>query len=74
MRGGLHPLWVLAALIFLIVTGVGILVFLTTVPPEAMTSAHEALLAIGDWIIKVSVGAILGLGGSRLVPARSNGA
>ena len=73
MRGGLHPLWVLAALLCLIVVGVGILAFLTPVPAEAMTPAQETLLTIGDWMVKASVGAILGLGGSRLAAARGNG-
>ena len=72
-RGGLQPVRMLIALFGLIIIGVGILAFLTPVPAEAMTPAQETLLTIGDWMVKASVGAILGLGGSRLAAARGNG-
>ena len=35
---------------------------------EELNSAQETLFAVGDWMVKSSVGAILGFaGGSRLV-------
>ena len=48
-----------------VVLGVGILVWLVT--EAEMTPAQESLLNIGDWIVKASVGAMLGFGGARLV-------
>ena len=69
MSASLHPLWLLLALLTLIMMGVGILVFLAPVPVDLLTPAQENLLVIGDWMVKVCVGAILGLGGARLAPA-----
>ena len=73
MSASLHPLWLLLALLTLIMMGVGILVFLAPVPVDLLTPAQENLLIIGDWMVKVCVGAILGLGGSRLAPAGARG-
>ena len=53
--------------------GVGILAFLTPIPASVMTPAQENLLVIGDWMVKVSVGAILGLGGPRLASTGTRG-
>ena len=55
------------------VIGVGILAFLAPVPADGMTPAQESLLVIGDGMVKVSVGAILGLGGARLASAGARG-
>ena len=46
--------------------GVGILVWLVPVTEAEMTPAQESLLNIGDWLVKASVGAMLGFGGARL--------
>ena len=73
MSGGIHPLSLLISLFGLVVIGVGILAFLAPVPADGMTPAQENLLVIGDWMVKVSVGAILGLGGSRLASAGARG-
>ena len=62
----MHPLWLLFALITLTMVGVGILALLSPFPADRLTPAQENLLIIGDWMVKVSVGAIIGLGGSRL--------
>lgn len=42
------------------------LVWMAPVPAEDMTPAREILINIADWMIKASVGAILGFAGSRL--------
>ena len=73
MSASLHPLWLLLALLTLIMMGVGILVYLAPVPVDRLTPAQENLLIIGDWMVKVCVGAILGLGGARLAPAGGRG-
>ena len=66
MSSGIRPLFLLISLFGLVVIGVGILAFLSPFPADRLTPAQENLLIIGDWMVKVSVGAILGLGGSRL--------
>ena len=73
MSGGIHPLSLLISLFGLVVIGVGILAFLAPVPADGMTPAQESLLVIGDGMVKVSVGAILGLGGARLATAGGRG-
>lgn len=49
-----------------VVLGVGILVWLVPVTEAEMTPAQRNLLNIGDWLVKASVGAMLGFGGARL--------
>ena len=66
MSAGVHPLYLLITLFGLVVLGVGILALLSPFPSDRLTPAQENLLIIGDWMVKVSVGAIIGLGGSRL--------
>lgn len=66
MSAGVHPLYLLITLFGLVVLGVGILALLSPFPADRLTPAQENLLIIGDWMVKVSVGAIIGLGGSRL--------
>ncbi len=73
MSASLHPLWLLLALLTLIMMGVGILVFLAPVPVDLLTPAQENLLIIGDGMVKVCLGAILGLGVSWLVSAGGRG-
>ena len=73
-RSGLSPTRMLFACFTLIVFGVGILVFLAPVPADQITPAQETLLTVADGMIKLSVGAILGLGGSQLVRGKGIGA
>ena len=73
MKGTLHPLWTLAALVMIVVGGIGILLYVASFPPDHFNEAHERLIAIGDWMVKVSIGATLGLGGARLTMTRING-
>ena len=74
MRGGINPSGMLIVLFALIALGVSILVLLSNVPADQLTPAHETLLTIGDGMIKLSIGAILGLGGYHLTTlARGKG-
>ena len=73
MKGTLHPLWTLAALFTILLGGIGILLYVASFPPDQFNAAHDSLITIGDWMVKVSIGAILGLGGARLTMARRNG-
>ena len=70
--GTLATAGVLIVLFGLVVLGGGVLVWMAPVPAEDMTPAREILLNIADWMIKASVGAILGFAGSRLAVRRSN--
>lgn len=63
-RGMFVP-WAPPALFALAVLGVSILVWLSPVPSEAYTPAQERLLDIADWMVKASVGALLGFAGGR---------
>ena len=59
--------WPWAPVILLGVTGLGvsILVWLAPVPADAYTPAQDSLLTIADWMVKASVGALLGFAGGR---------
>ena len=61
---------VLIVLVGLIILGGGVLVWMAPVPAEDMTPARDILLNVADWMIKSSVGAILGFAGSRLAARR----
>ncbi len=44
------------------------------VPDDELTRAQINLISIGDWMVKASVGAILGLvGGARIAAVNGNG-
>ena len=70
MNGTRTTVGVLGLLFALILVGGGVLVWMAPVPADDMTSAREILPNIADWMIKASVGAILGSAGSRLVVRR----
>ena len=72
MTGALATAGVLIVLFGLVVLGGGVLVWLAPVPAEEMTPARELLLNIADWMIKASVGALLGYAGSRLAVRKAN--
>jgi len=74
MNGTRTTVGILGLLFALILVGGGVLVWMAPVPSEDMTSAREILLNIADWMIKASVGAILGFAGSRLAVRRSSAA
>ena len=72
MNGTSTTVGVIGLLLALVVLGGGVLVWMAPVPAEDMTPARELLLNIADWMIKASVGAILGFAGSRLAIRRSS--
>ena len=72
MTGALATAGVLIVLFGLVVLGGGVLVWMAPVPAEEMTPARELLLNIADWMIKASVGALLGYAGSRLAVRKAN--
>ena len=55
------------------IVGIGLLVWLAPVTAADMTPAQESLLNIGDWIVKASIGAMLGFGGARLASKNGSG-
>ena len=72
MNGTRTTVGVVGLLLSLILVGGGVLVWMAPVPAEDMTPARELLLNLADWMIKASVGAILGFAGSRLTVRRSS--
>ena len=67
MNGSLSVNGSFAILAGLIILGGGVLVWLSPVPADLLTPAQKNLLEIADWMVKASIGAILGLiGGRRL--------
>lgn len=72
MNGTRTTVGVVGLLLALTLVGGGVLVWMAPVPAEEMTPAREILLNIADWMIKASVGAILGFAGSRLAVRRSS--
>ena len=73
MSGRLSPAWTVFTLFAIMLGGIGILLYVASFPPDQFNAAHDSLITIGDWMVKVSIGAILGLGGARLTMARRNG-
>ncbi len=57
--------WVFIGLFALVVAGIGVMALLTVVPSDSYTPAQERLLDIADWMVKASVGALLGFAGAR---------
>ena len=72
MNSVLTTAGVLIVLFGLVVLGGGVLVWMAPVTAEDMTPAREILLNVADWMIKASVGALLGFAGSRLAVRRSS--
>ena len=71
MNGAPNAKLSVAVLLSLIVLGGGVLVWLSPVSADRITPAQNNLLDTADWMVKASIGAILGLiGGQRL--ARRN--
>jgi len=59
----------------LLAIGFGIWIWLSTIPDGELTTAQSDLLTTVDWLIKVSVGVLLGLGSNAGIKAISgNGA
>ena len=62
----------ISLLIGLVIVGGGVLVWLSPVSADSITPAQDNLIEIADWMVKASIGAILGLiGGQRLANGKS---
>lgn len=55
----------------IVILGDGVLVWLSPVSADSITPAQDNLIEIADWMVKASIGAIVGLiGGQRLANGR----
>ena len=59
-----------AMLLFLAVTGMSILIWLAPIPDAEVTAGQQGLREIGDWIVKSSVGAIMGFSVAQITANR----
>ena len=66
MDGTFGTVLAFGSLIFLIISGGGILVWLAPVPADELTPAQTNLIYLGDTMVKGAIGAILGFAGGRL--------
>jgi hypothetical protein len=55
--------WVFIGLFALVV--IGIMAWLADVPSDNFNPAQRSLLTVADWMVKASIGAILGFAGAR---------
>ncbi|MYE53578.1 MAG: hypothetical protein F4X34_00055 [Chloroflexi bacterium] len=58
--------WVFISLFAIGLVGIGLMVWLAPITEAEMTPARARLLDAGDWMLKASVGLILGFAGGRL--------
>ncbi len=70
--GEIPTIWIFLILIALAAAGLSIQFWLVDVSADDMTPAHENLLATADWMVKASIGAILGFTGARLAGRNGN--
>ena len=61
----------LLTLFALTAIGIAILIWLSLVPDGELNDAQSKLIEIADWLVKVSVGAILGIRGSAQLKTRN---
>ena len=65
---GGRPFWSQLTLVGIGSVGIGLLIWLShQVGADGMTQPQETLHDIADWMVKVSVGALLGFAGGRAV-------
>ena len=60
------PFWTVVLLFSLMAVGLSILIWLSPIPASEMTPGQQNLLNIGDWVVKASVGALLGFAVAQL--------
>jgi len=58
--------WVFIGLFALVIMGIGVMAWLADVPADVFTPAQRNLLTVADWMVKASIGAILGFAGARV--------
>ena len=64
--GEIPTIWILLILAAIAAGGISIQFWMVDVSADDMTPAYENLLTTGDWMVKSSIGAILGFTGARL--------
>ena len=64
--GEIPTIWILLILAAIAAGGISIQFWMVDVSADDMTPAYENLLTTADWMVKASVGAILGFSGARL--------
>lgn len=65
---------ILIILFAIAIVGLVILVWLAPVTAADMTPAQDRLLNVGDWMLKASIGAILGFAGANLAARNGSSA
>ena len=55
----------------LLILGFGIWIWLSPIPDGELTTAQADMLDTADWLIKVSAGALLGIGSNAGIRARN---
>ena len=63
---GDSPFWIVIMLLSLMAIGLSVLIWLSSIPADAITPGQQNLMEIGDWMVKASLGAIFGFAGARL--------
>ncbi len=63
--------WIFLGLFALFFCGVGILYAMSGIEDDELTTARQNLIALGDWVVKASVGAILGFAGGAGLASRN---
>ena len=64
--------WIFLALLAVAGVGLGLLVWLSNIPPESITTPQENLADVADWMVKVSIGAIVGFSTGRAANGARN--
>ena len=65
--------WIFLGMFALFFCGVGILYALSETKADELNPAQESLITIGDWVVKSSVGAILGFAGGAGLASKNSG-
>ena len=69
----LHLILSAAILFGLIIGGVSVMMYLSPYTADQLTPAQDRLLNIADWVVKASVGAILGVIGGSAASSSGSG-
>ena len=69
--GNVSARWVFIGLFCILFTGIGITMWIGPRSDDELTRAYMNLLEVSDWMMKSSVGAILGFAGSTHLSRRN---